>query len=320
MKTNTPATATAAPAALSIQGLNTYFFTAKQLVKAVRDVDLIIPSGKTVAMVGESGCGKSMTALSILRLVPPPGRIVSGQINFAGEDLLQLPSTEMHRIRGNRIAMIFQDPMTALNPVFTIGNQIGETLRHHKGLSKAQALEHSIELLHQVGIPNAQQRYRDYPHQLSGGMRQRVMIAIALSCDPSLLIADEPTTALDVTIQAQIMALLNKQQQQRQMSTLLISHDLGVVAQNADIVAIMYDGLIVEQAEVQTIFSNPQHPYTQELLNCIPKIGRDRHKRLEVRQQQDSFWLSCPAEFAPQESQMAPLQHIAANHFVRRWS
>jgi len=320
MQTDTQSNPTKQAACLTLTGLNTYFFTAKQLVKAVRDVNLTIPSGKTVAMVGESGCGKSMTALSILRLVPSPGRIVSGQIKFGGEDLLQLPVAEMGRIRGNRIAMIFQDPMTALNPVFTIGNQIGEALQHHKGLSKAQALEVSIELLHQVGIPNPQQRYRDYPHQLSGGMRQRVMIAIALACDPSLLIADEPTTALDVTIQAQIMALLNKQQQQRQMSTLLISHDLGVVAQNADLVAIMYDGLIVEQAPVQTIFSNPLHPYTQELLNCIPKIGRDRHKRLDVRQQQNSFWLSCPQDFAPQESQMAPLQRIDDNHYVRRWS
>ncbi|OQY18606.1 MAG: dipeptide/oligopeptide/nickel ABC transporter ATP-binding protein [Desulfobacteraceae bacterium 4572_35.1] len=305
---------------LDIKGLNSYFFTPNQLIKAVRDVDLTIPHGKTVAMVGESGCGKSMTALSILRLIPSPGRIVSGQIKFGGEDLLQLPTTEMRRIRGNRIAMIFQDPMTALNPVFTIGSQIAETLHQHKGYSKAQALERSVELLHQVGIPNPRQRYRDYPHQLSGGMRQRVMIAIALSCDPDLLIADEPTTALDVTIQAQIMALLTTEQQQRQMSTLLISHDLGVVAQNADIVAIMYDGLIVELATVNTIFTSPLHPYTQELLNCIPKIGQNRGEYLQVRPQQKSFWDSCPQNFAPQESQNAPLQNLGCGHYVRRWS
>jgi ABC-type dipeptide/oligopeptide/nickel transport system ATPase component len=310
---------TASKPCLTINDLSTYFFTPEKLIKAVRSVDLSLPAGKTVAMVGESGCGKSITALSILRLVPAPGRIVAGQVKFGHEDLLQLPITEMRRIRGNRIAMIFQDPMTALNPVFSIGDQIGETLRHHKGLSKAQAQQQSIELLHQVGIPNPGQRCRDYPHQLSGGMRQRVMIAIALSCDPDLLIADEPTTALDVTIQAQIMALLASQQQKRQMTTLLISHDLGVVAQNADIVAIMYDGLIVEQAEVGKIFSNAQHPYTQELLNCIPKIGQER-QRLEVRQQHNSFWEICPKEFAPQETRIPPLIAVEPHHFVRRWS
>jgi len=304
---------------LTLHGLNTYFFTPERLIKAVQDVDLTIPAGKTVAMVGESGCGKSMTALSILRLVPQPGRIVGGQIKFDGEDLLQLPIEEMRRVRGNRIAMIFQDPMTALNPVFTVGNQISEVLQHHKGLSAKQAHERSIELLHLVGIPNPRQRYCDYPHQLSGGMRQRVMIASALACDPELLIADEPTTALDVTIQAQIMALLNEQQQQRNMSTLLISHDLGVVAQNADIVAIMYDGLIVEQAPVATIFSAAQHPYTQELLNCIPTIGQ-RKKRLNIRQQSESFWHHCPSDFAPQDSKVPPLLAVSNEHFVRHWN
>lgn len=320
MKSTNPTTTATSRANLSIKGLNTFFFTQEKLVKAVRDLDLSIPAGKTVALVGESGCGKSMTALSILRLVPPPGRIVSGQIRFGTEDLLQLPITEMRRIRGNRIAMIFQDPMTALNPVFTIGNQIGESLQHHKGHTRSQAMRHTMELLHQVGIPNPKQRYHDYPHQLSGGMRQRVMIAIALACDPELLIADEPTTALDVTIQAQIMRLLADQQQQRQMATLLISHDLGVVAQNADVVAIMYDGLIVEQADVYTIFSKPLHPYTQELLNCIPSLDANKQQRLEVRQQTESFWEVCPEEFAPVESQVAPLQQVSPGHHVRRWS
>lgn len=305
-------------ACLKLRGLSTYFFTPERLVKAVRDVDLTIPIGKTVAMVGESGCGKSMTALSILRLIPSPGRIVAGQINFGGDDLLRLPVEEMRRIRGNRIAMIFQDPMTALNPVFTVGNQISEVLKHHKGLNNKQAQQQATDLLHQVGIPNSKQRYHDYPHQLSGGMRQRVMIAIALSCDPDILIADEPTTALDVTIQAQIMALLEQQQQKRQMATLLISHDLGVVAQNADIVAIMYDGLIVEQASVEAIFSSPHHPYTSELLNCIPKIGHGQ-QRLKVRPQRDSFWNNCPSEFAPIEAKTPPMQQCSPDHFVRRW-
>ena len=308
-----------APPCLSLTGLHTYFFTPERLIKAVQDVNLTIPCGKTVAMVGESGCGKSMTALSILRLVPQPGRIVSGQINFNNEDLLQLPIEEMRRVRGNSIAMIFQDPMTALNPVFTVGNQIAEVLQHHKGLSAKLAQQQTIELLHLVGIPNPGQRYHDYPHQLSGGMRQRVMIASALSCDPDLLIADEPTTALDVTIQAQIMALLNEQQQQRSMSTLLISHDLGVVAQNADIVAIMYDGLIVEQAPVNTIFAAAQHPYTRELLNCIPTIGQ-RKKRLNIRPQSESFWDNCPSEFAPRDSKIPPLYETAKDHFVRHWN
>ena len=303
---------------LTICDLNTFFFTPQRLVKAVRNVSLHIPSGKTVALVGESGCGKSMTALSILRLVPEPGRIVSGHIHFGGVDLLQLPAEEMRRVRGNRIAMIFQDPMTALNPVLTVGAQIEEVLQLHIGLDKRQARQQAIELLHQVGIPIPAQRCRDYPHQLSGGMRQRVMIAMALACDPQVLIADEPTTALDVTIQAQIMALLEDQRQQRNMANLLISHDLGVVAQNADIVAIMYDGLIVEQAPVRQLFSSPQHPYTQGLLNCIPKIGR-RHQRLS-NMQLGSFWQHCDAAFAPRESTMPPLAEYSNDHLVRTWS
>lgn len=303
---------------LTICDLNTYFFTPARLVKAVRNVSLHIPAGKTVALVGESGCGKSITALSILRLVPEPGRIVSGQINFGGIDLLKLPAEEMRRVRGNQIAMIFQDPMTALNPVLTVGNQIEEVLQLHIGLDKRQAQQQAVDLLHQVGIPAPAQRGRDYPHQLSGGMRQRVMIAMALACDPQVLIADEPTTALDVTIQAQIMALLDNQRQQRNMANLLISHDLGVVAQNADIVAIMYDGLIVEQAPVRQLFAAPQHPYTQGLLDCIPKIGK-RHQRLS-NMQQGSFWQHCSERFAPRDSNMPPLTTYCDDHLVRCWS
>jgi oligopeptide/dipeptide ABC transporter ATP-binding protein len=302
---------------LHIDNLSTFFFTAAGLIKAVRDVTLTIPAGKTLALVGESGCGKSMTALSILRLVPQPGRIVAGQVRFGGVDLLQLPATEMQRVRGNQIAMIFQDPMTALNPVLTIGNQIEEVLSLHLGLDRKAAREQAAELLNQVGIPAAKQRCRDYPHQLSGGMRQRVMIAMALACNPQVLIADEPTTALDVTIQAQIMALLDEQRQQRQMANLLISHDLGVVAQNADTVAIMYDGLIVEQAPVKQLFSQPRHPYTQGLLNCIPRIGQRQAPLSNMPQ--GSFWEHCPQDFAPQGSEIPPLIPLDETHAVRIW-
>jgi len=302
---------------LHIQQLSTFFFTANGIVKAVRDVSLTLEAGQTLALVGESGCGKSMTALSVLRLVPQPGRIVSGQIHFDGVDLLQLPNEEMRRVRGNRIAMIFQDPMTALNPVFNVGSQLKEVLSLHLGLDNKAAQQKAVDLLHQVGIPSPAQRYRDYPHQLSGGMRQRVMIAMALACNPEVLIADEPTTALDVTIQAQIMALLDDQRQQRRMANLLISHDLGVVAQNADSVAIMYDGLIVEQAPVTTLFNAPHHPYTQGLLNCIPHLGQ-RHKSLS-NMPQGSFWQHCPQDFAPRGAEFAPLRNIGENHRVRMW-
>nr|WP_320116869.1 ABC transporter ATP-binding protein [uncultured Desulfuromonas sp.] len=302
---------------LHINQLSTFFFTANGLVKAVRDVSLTLAAGQTLALVGESGCGKSMTALSILRLVPQPGRIVSGQIHFGDVDLLQLPNEEMRRVRGNRIAMIFQDPMTALNPVFSVGSQLEEVLSLHLGLDRKAAQQKGIDLLHQVGIPSPAQRCRDYPHQLSGGMRQRVMIAMALACNPEVLIADEPTTALDVTIQAQIMALLDDQRRQRRMANLLISHDLGVVAQNADIVAIMYDGLIVEQAPVENLFNAPRHPYTQGLLNCIPHLGQ-RHKSLS-NMPQGSFWQHCAQDFAPRGSEFAPLRSVTENHVVRMW-
>ena len=312
------------PPLLDVRNLMTYFFTAGGLVKAVRGVDFTIETGETLALVGESGCGKSMTALSLLRLVPEPGRIVEGQIFFAGNDLLHVPDEEMRRVRGNQIAMIFQEPMTSLNPVLRIGEQIAEVLRLHKGQSPAEALETAADLLHQVGIPSPKQRLREYPHQLSGGMRQRVVIAMALACDPRLLIADEPTTALDVTIQAQIMDLLRRLKSEREMATLLITHDLGVVAENADRVAIMYNGLILEYAPVRAIFNDPRHPYTSGLLACIPKLGEKRRRLTTVNNQGGgngalSFLESCPPEFAPRQGHLPALREVAPGHLVRRW-
>ncbi|MBN2644084.1 MAG: ABC transporter ATP-binding protein [Desulfuromonadaceae bacterium] len=303
---------------LQIRNLSTYFFT-KPLIKAVRELDLELHSGRTLALVGESGCGKSMTALSILRLVPPPGRTVSGQILLGSEDLLSLRQEEMQRIRGNRIAMIFQDPMTALNPVFTVGSQIIEVLRLHLGLTQLQARDRAAELLHQVGMAAPHQRLSDYPHQLSGGMRQRAMIAMALACDPDILIADEPTTALDVTIQAQIMALLSSLQQQRNMSLLLISHDLGIVAQHADQVAMMYDGMIVEQADTLALFDDPQHPYTRHLLTCIPGRRSANRPHAHIHSSED-FWQQCPEAYRPLPTRLPPLQSVRTDHQVRRWS
>jgi oligopeptide/dipeptide ABC transporter ATP-binding protein len=313
---------------LDVRNLTTYFFTTGGLVKAVRGIDFAIDEGETLALVGESGCGKSMTALSLLRLVPDPGRIVDGEIFFAGEDLRLIPEDEMRRLRGNQIAMIFQEPMTSLNPVFRIGEQIGEVLRLHKGLDRQQALDAAIELLHRVGIPSPDRRARDYPHHLSGGMRQRVVIAMALACDPRLLIADEPTTALDVTIQAQIMDLLMQLKEERRMATLLITHDLGVVAQAADRIAVMYNGLVMEQGAVQTIFTSPVHPYTQGLLGCIPRLG-EKKKRLAVIEGPPpgsldpaaprSFLDNCPERFAPKGGQLPRLHEVEAGHWVRGW-
>jgi oligopeptide/dipeptide ABC transporter ATP-binding protein len=313
---------------LEVRNLKTYFFTGRGLVKAIGGISFAIEEGETLALVGESGCGKSMTALSLLRLVPPPGRVVEGEILFDGEDLLRLPLEEMRRIRGNQIAMIFQEPMTALNPVFRVGDQIGEVLRLHKGLDPRQAETAAVELLEQVGIPAPGQRVREYPHQLSGGMRQRVMIAMALACDPRLLIADEPTTALDVTIQAQIMDLLDRLKSERKMATLLITHDLGVVAEATDRVAIMYAGLIVEYAPVKTLFAHPAHPYTQGLLACIPRLGEKKGRLTPIEGLVPSaaelppgcsYLERCPQRFAPCESKMPPLEEIAPGHWVRCW-
>lgn len=258
---------------LNIENLKTYFYTDSGVVKAVDDVDLSIKAGTTLAIVGESGSGKSILASSIMQLIPqPPGKIVSGSIYFQNQDLLALPEKEMRQIRGNRITMIFQEPMTSLNPVFKIGRQVEEVIVTHRKVGKDEAKEQAIELLQLVGIPAAEERVNDYPHQLSGGMRQRVMIAIALACNPELLIADEPTTALDVTIQAQILDLMKRLQKEFGMAILMITHDLGVVAEMASEVAVMYAGQIVEYAGVDTIFESPVHPYTAGLLQSIPRL------------------------------------------------
>ena len=272
---------------LQICNLQTHFISPAGIAPAVDGVSLEIPLGKTVALVGESGCGKSLTALSVLRLVPPPGRIVGGEILFGGRDLLKLNQREMRDIRGNRIAMIFQEPMSCLNPLLTVGHQIGEALELHRGLRGRPRHRRTVELLQRVGIPAPETRVDDYPHQMSGGMRQRVMIAMALACEPDLLIADEPTTALDVTIQAQILALLRELQQQTAMSILLITHDLGLVAGSADTVYVMYAGRIVEQAPVERLYKDPRHPYTQALLRSMPHLITDlddaqTRRRLEV--------------------------------------
>ena len=258
---------------LKVKNLKTYFFTHEGTVKAVDEVSFSVNQGKTLGLVGESGCGKSVTALSIMRLIPnPPGKIVSGEIWFEGKNLLKLDEKEIRKIRGKKISMIFQEPMTSLDPVFTIGHEIVEAIQLHQGLNKDEAQKKAIEALKIVGIPDVEKRINNYPHQLSGGMRQRVMIAMALSCNPTLLIADEPTTALDVTIQAQILRLINDLKDKFAASVMLITHNLGVIAEMCDYVAVMYAGHIVEYANVDTLFHNPLHPYTRGLHKSIPRL------------------------------------------------
>ncbi len=268
---------------LDIRNLSTYFYTSEGEVKAVDGVSFQINEGETLAVVGESGCGKSVTSLSVMRLIPwPPGKIVGGEILFNDQDILKMSDEEMQKIRGNEISMIFQEPMTSLNPVYSVGFQISEALELHQHLSKAQAWEKSIEMLRLVGIPLPEKRVAEFPHQLSGGMRQRVMIAMALACNPRLLIADEPTTALDVTIQAQILDLLRKLKSELGMAILLITHDLGVVAEMAERVVVMYAGKVVEEADVVSIFHHPLHPYTEGLLESIPKLHGKSNEKLHV--------------------------------------
>jgi peptide/nickel transport system ATP-binding protein len=270
---------------LDVKNLKTYFFTDEGVVRAVDGVDLYIEKGETLGVVGESGCGKSVTALSIMKLIPqPPGRIVEGEINYDGTNLVTLAPNRMRKIRGKEISMIFQEPMTSLNPVFTVGEQIAEAIRLHEGLGRREAMAKTVDMLKLVHIPNADRRVKEYPHQLSGGMRQRIMIAMALSCNPKLLIADEPTTALDVTIQAQILDLLNELKSKLRMAVMLITHDMGVIAETAQRVVVMYAAKVAEEAPVGDLFKEPLHPYTQGLLRSIPRIdlAATARRRLET--------------------------------------
>lgn len=264
---------------VEIRNLRTHFHTEDGVVPAVDGVNFYIKRGETLGVVGESGCGKSVTSLSVMRLIPnPPGKIVEGEILFEGQDLIKKSEAEMRKIRGNDISMIFQEPMTSLNPVYTIGDQIAEAIQLHQGLNKKEAIDKAIEMLRLVGIPLPERRVKEYPHQLSGGMRQRVMIAMALSCNPKLLIADEPTTALDVTIQAQILELMKKLKKELGMAIMLITHDLGVVAEMCERVIVMYGGKVVEEADAVSLFKTPLHPYTEGLLQSIPRMDEDVEK------------------------------------------
>jgi oligopeptide transport system ATP-binding protein len=268
-------------ALLEVDGLKTQFFTQDGVVKAVDGVSFYVNEGETLGIVGESGCGKSVSVLSVMRLIPqPPGKIVGGEVTFDGESLIKMSDDQIRRVRGNKIAMIFQDPMTSLNPVLTIGRQINEALELHMGMNKEEASKRSAELLAMVGIPEAENRLRDYPHQFSGGMRQRAMIAMALACNPRLLIADEPTTALDVTIQAQIVELVKRLRDEIGMAIIWITHDLGVVAGLADRMMVMYAGHVVEEAPVKEVYANPRHPYTLGLLGSLPRLDEVREERL----------------------------------------
>jgi oligopeptide transport system ATP-binding protein len=291
--------AEAAGPVLDVKGLRTVFRTRGGEIHAVNDVSFHLDRGELLGVVGESGSGKSVTMMSLIRLLPsPPADIRSGQVLLAGRDLLQLSQDELRDVRGAKVGFVFQDPMTSLNPVFTVGDQIMEPLREHKGLDKAAAADRAVELLELVGIPDARRRLKSYPHQFSGGMRQRVMIAIALACDPEVLIADEPTTALDVTIQAQILELVKELRQKLGMAIIWITHDLGVIAGIADRVLVMYGGQVVEQAPVGELFANPQHPYTRALLQTIPKMTGDREARLRVIQGQPPI-LNAPLTACP---------------------
>jgi oligopeptide transport system ATP-binding protein len=287
---------------LDVHGLETQFKTQQGVVHAVNGVSFSLKEGETLGVVGESGCGKSVTMMSLLRLIPtPPGKIVAGSAQFGGHDLLKLSNDEMRFVRGAQISMVFQDPMTSLNPVLTIGQQLEEPLTLHVGMNRHQARDRAAELLTLVGIPNGKDRLNDYPHQFSGGMRQRVMIAMALACSPQLLIADEPTTALDVTIQAQIIELAKRLRDELGMAIIWITHDLGVIAGLADRVLVMYAGLIIEQALVKELYSNPSHPYTIGLIGSLPRVDETEHKRLDSIEGLPPILYEIPAScpFAP---------------------
>ncbi len=326
---------TPAQMVLQVEDLQTHFFTAIGQVRAVDGVSYALKAGETLGVVGESGCGKSVTALSILRLVAsPPGRIVGGAVRFQGRNLLQLSDAEMERIRGNEISMIFQEPMTSLNPLYTVGTQIAEAVALHQGLSKKDAWDRAVDMLRRVSIPEPEKRAHAYPHQMSGGMRQRVMIAMALSCNPKVLIADEPTTALDVTIQAQILDLMRELQETTGTAIILITHDMGVVAENADRVVVMYAGRKVEEAPGRDLFDNPGHPYTRGLLGSIPHLDaaarktRTRPRLAEIKGMVPSlFKLPSGCSFAPRcgfatehcTRVVPPLSEHKPGHFVACW-
>lgn len=311
---------------LVIKDLATHFFTDKGVVKAVDGVSLTLKEGETLGIVGESGCGKSITAMSILNLVERPGKIVQGSILFAGEELVGISDAKMRKYRGNEISIIFQEPMTSLNPVFRIGDQIVESLRLHQGMKSEAAANKAIEMLDLVGITGAEKIARQYPHQLSGGMRQRAMIAMALACNPKLLIADEPTTALDVTIQAQVLSLMNDLKEKTNTAIMLITHDLGVVAQMADFVVVMYSGKIVESASVTELYANPKHPYTVGLLGSIPNLDEDKDRLYSIDGIVPSpFELPKGCYFAPRCSKAMDVCQtnqpdnypVGENHFAR---
>ncbi|NOU96186.1 ATP-binding cassette domain-containing protein [Paenibacillus sp. LMG 31456] len=311
---------------LEVKQLSTHFITSEGSVPSVSNVSFSVSKGETLAIVGESGCGKSVTSLSIMRLVSEPGKIVGGEIVYGGQDLLKLSMKEMRHIRGNKISMVFQEPMTSLNPVLTIGDQMGEVVQLHQNVGRKKATERSIEMLKLVGIPRPEKVINDYPHQLSGGMRQRVMIAMALSCDPELLIADEPTTALDVTIQAQILELMEKLIKEKDTGMILITHDLGVVAEMADRVLVMYAGEVVEEADVEELFANPRHPYTLGLLESLPKIEEQKDVLYSIKGSVPNllhkpagcpFHPRCPLADEQCERQKPELLQIKNGHRVR---
>lgn len=314
---------------LEVKNLRTYFYTDDGVAKAVDDVSFYLDKGETLGLVGESGCGKSVSALSIMRLIPdPPGKIVGGEIFFKGQDILKVSEKEMRDIRGNDIGMIFQEPMTSLNPVFTCGDQIEEAVVLHQKLSKADAKKKAIDMLKLVGIPAPEQRYNEYPHQLSGGMRQRIMIAMALSCNPEILIADEPTTALDVTVQAQILELINKLQRELGMGVIMITHDLGVIAEVSTRVAVMYASKIVEYGNVNQIFYNPKHPYTIGLLNSIPKLNKTKGRLATIEGNVPAptnypkgchFCTRCAFAIEKCWDEEPPLEEVESGHTAACW-
>ena len=315
---------------LQVRDLRTSFFTDDGEVKAVDGVTFDVEEGETLGLVGESGCGKSVSALSLLRLIPsPPGKIIGGEVIFEGEDLLKVSENEIRHVRGNKIAMIFQEPMTSLNPVLTIGRQLTEGLELHMNMDGSSATNRAVQLLEMVGIPEAETRIRDYPHQFSGGMRQRVMIAMALSCNPKLLLADEPTTALDVTIQAQVLEILARLSRELGTSIIIITHNLGVVARYADRVNVMYAGRIVETATAKRLYANPQHPYTVGLLTSVPRLDQERKQKLQVIEgvppdlinlpEGCAFYDRCTFRVDRCKAEAPPLMPVEDKHLAACW-